>query len=401
MIGNRKPFFFDVTLRDGNQALKKPWNTQQKVQVFKSLIELGVDGVELGFASASKTDFEACSTMSKITPDNLIVSSLSRAIEREIELSFESIKYANKSRLHIVYPVSRYALEKVLQVDFQKAKEMAVNAVRYARKISKGVSEIQFSGEHFGDSEENIEFAIDLFQSVLAEGANIINLPNTVERTRPMRFVAMVQKVVDALPRDTKVSVHTHNDLGMATATTVESYYAGATQLEVTLNGLGERAGNTNIYEVACALKNCGEEIDLRMDKFYETAQFISMMTSIPIHEKAPIIGEDIFSHRSGIHQDGVVKTKNETKNLYGAFSPELVGRTQGHQIQFTSQSGKAAFTELLGKKNISFTPKQMEEFQMYLKDKSDTHFTSLKTEDIEKYYLEYLASFGDLVAIS
>ena len=339
--------------------------------------------------------------MSKFTPDNLIVSSLSRAIEREIELSFESIKYANKSRLHIVYPVSRYALEKVLQVDFQKAKEMAVNAVRYARKISKGVSEIQFSGEHFGDSEENIEFAIDLFQSVLAEGANIINLPNTVERTRPMRFVAMVQRVVDALPRDTKVSVHTHNDLGMATATTVESYYAGATQLEVTLNGLGERAGNTNIYEVACALKNCGEEIDLRMDKFYETAQFISMMTSIPIHEKAPIIGEDIFSHRSGIHQDGVVKTKNETKNLYGAFSPELVGRTQGHQIQFTSQSGKAAFTELLGKKNISFTPKQMEEFQMYLKDKSDTHFTSLKTEDIEKYYLEYLANFGASVAIS
>ena len=244
---DRKPFFFDVTLRDGNQALKKPWNTDQKIQVFQSLIALGVGGAELGFAAASKTDFESCVALSKFAPENMVVSSLSRAVEREIELSYQSIRYASKPRIHIVFPVSKVALDKVLQMDPKKAKEKAINAVRFARKISRGKYEIQFSGEHFGDSEDNLDFAIDIFSSVLSEGAHVINLPNTVERTRPFHFVSLVKRVVDALPAGTTISVHTHNDLGMATATTVESYFVGSTQLEVTLNGLGERAGNTNL----------------------------------------------------------------------------------------------------------------------------------------------------------
>jgi 2-isopropylmalate synthase len=387
----RKPFFFDVTLRDGNQALKKPWSTDQKIQVFQSLISLGVDGAELGFASASKTDYESCIALSKLAPENLVVSSLSRAVEKEIEISYQSIRYATKSRIHIVFPVSRYALDKVLQIDYKKAKERAIDAVRFAYKISHGVSEIQFSGEHFGDSEDNLDFAIDLFSSVLSEGVNVINLPNTVERTRPFHFVSLVKRVVDALPANTIISVHTHNDLGMATATTVESYFAGATQLEVTLNGLGERAGNTNLYEVACALKNCGESIDLKMEYFYDTAQFISKMSDLPIPEKAPIVGEDIFSHRSGIHQDGVLKTKNESKNIYGAFAPEMVGRKKGHQIHFTSQSGRAAIQEILGGKNGILENERQEEFQKYLKEKSDSLLKTLDDKDIETYYKKFV----------
>ena len=391
MKTNRKPIFFDVTLRDGNQALRKPWNTEEKKMVFQKLIELNVHGAELGFASASSTDYEACSTLSKIAPESMVVSSLSRAVEREIDLSYQAIKSAFKPRIHIVFPVSKIAIEKVLRIDCTTAKEKALNAIRFARKIISNKTEIQFSGEHFGDSEDNLEFVIDLFSSAIKEGVNVINLPNTVERTRPFHFTSMVENVIKELSSEAIFSVHTHNDLGMATATTVESYYVGVTQLEVTLNGLGERAGNTNLYEVACALKNCGEQIDLNMEKFFEVAQFVSKMTSIPISEKAPIIGKDIFSHRSGIHQDGVIKTKKDLKNIYGAFSPETVGHESGHSIFFTSQSGSSAIVDILKQKNIRVSNENLNSFQLYLKRKSDEQNKSFGEDEIINIYNEYL----------
>jgi 2-isopropylmalate synthase len=391
MSTNRKPIFFDVTLRDGNQALQKPWNTDEKKMVFQKLIELNVHGAELGFASASNTDFEACNILSRIAPESMVVSSLSRAVEREIDLSYQAIKSALKPRVHIVFPVSKMAIEKVLRIDYATAKEKALNAIRFARKIISNKTEIQFSGEHFGDSEDNLDFVIDLFSSAIKEGVNVINLPNTVERTRPFHFTSLVEKVIKELSPEAIVSVHTHNDLGMATATTVESYYVGATQLEVTLNGLGERAGNTNLYEVACALKNCGEQIDLRMEKFYETAQFVSKMTSIPISEKAPIIGKDIFSHRSGIHQDGVIKTKKGVKNIYGSFSPELVGHGSGHSIFFTSQSGSSAIVDFLNQKNIQMSQEDLNSFQLFLKRKSDEQNKSFGENEVLGFYDEYV----------
>ena len=393
MKTNRKPIFFDVTLRDGNQALRKPWNTEEKKMVFQKLIELNVHGAELGFASASSTDYEACNTLSKIAPESMVVSSLSRAVEREIDLSYQAIKSAFKPRVHIVFPVSKMAIEKVLRIDYTTAKEKALNAIRFARKIISNKTEIQFSGEHFGDSEDNLDFVIDLFSSAIKEGVNVINLPNTVERTRPFHFTSMVEKVIKELSTEAIFSVHTHNDLGMATATTVESYYVGVTQLEVTLNGLGERAGNTSLYEVACALKNCGEQIDLKMEKFFEVAQFVSKMTSIPISEKAPIIGKDIFSHRSGIHQDGVIKTKKDLKNIYGAFSPELVGHGRGHSIFFTSQSGSSVIVDILNQKNIRMSSEDLNSFQLYLKRKSDEQNKSFGEDEIINIYNEYLVS--------
>ncbi len=393
MKTNRKPIFFDVTLRDGNQALRKPWNTEEKKMVFQKLIELNVHGAELGFASASSTDYEACNTLSKIAPESMVVSSLSRAVEREIDLSYQAIKSAFKPRVHIVFPVSKTAIEKVLRIDYTTAKEKALNAIRFARKIISNKTEIQFSGEHFGDSEDNLDFVIDLFSSAIKEGVNVINLPNTVERTRPFHFTSMVEKVIKELSTEAIFSVHTHNDLGMATATTVESYYVGVTQLEVTLNGLGERAGNTSLYEVACALKNCGEQIDLKMEKFFEVAQFVSKMTSIPISEKAPIIGKDIFSHRSGIHQDGVIKTKKDLKNIYGAFSPELVGHGRGHSIFFTSQSGSSVIVDILNQKNIRMSSEDLNSFQLYLKRKSDEQNKSFGEDEIINIYNEYLVS--------
>ncbi|MCB1177700.1 MAG: 2-isopropylmalate synthase [Leptospiraceae bacterium] len=382
-----KPFFYDVTLRDGNQALKKPWNLKQKEIIFNSLIELGVQGIEVGFASASELDFEACSHLSSIAPETTVISSLSRANKKEIEISWNAIKHAPKPRIHIVYPVSKFAIENILKIPYSEVLKNAVNSVLYAKEISKGRASIQFSGEHFGDSRENIGFVIALFQAVAEAGADVINLPNTVERYRPSLFIDMVRLVSESLPQSITVSVHTHNDLGMATATTVESYFAGAVQLETALNGLGERAGNTNFYEVACALYNCGVEPEINFKNFVKASKIVSELSGIPIHEKAPIIGEDVFSHRSGIHQDGVAKTIQNKKNAYGAINPELIGRSGGHKISFTSQSGSKAVQFILKEIGIDVSDEEAKELQPIFKKYSEMSGGELSKEDILNAY--------------
>lgn len=386
------PFFMDVTLRDGNQALKKPWNVSEKVLVFQKLVDLGVQGAEVGFASASALDFESVREICKIAPERMVISSLSRAVEKEIDASIAALSRASRPSIHIVFPVSTFAIEKVLKLDPQSAKKMAISSVRYARKKLPKDGRIQFSGEHFGDSGNNLNFVLEIFNSVLQEGAEVINLPNTVERGRPSEFVSLVKIVKDSLPINTILSVHTHNDLGMATATTVESFFAGVTQLEVTLNGLGERAGNTNLYEVATALKNCGIDVPLNMSTFCDISRFIASMSGIPVPEKAPIVGLDVFSHRSGIHQDGVMKTMGDNKNLYGAFRPEDVGRNDGHVIQFTSQSGKAAISGVMEKNGLNYQ-KNLIEFQMFLKEYSAKKDRVLEEEEILTLYNSFLST--------
>lgn len=216
--------------------------------------------------------------------------------------------------------------------------------------------EVQFSVEHFGDCKDNLNFVIDSLQEIVEAGACVLNLPNTVERTRPMEFVKMVSEVRKAISEKAIIAVHCHNDLGMASATTVESYFAGAAQLECSLNGLGERSGNTNIYEVAISLHNCGVDVPLNLGEIYETALTVSEMSNIPIHEKAPLIGGDALAHRSGIHQDGAVKTQGMKKGAYRPIHPSLIGRDDDEKYGFTSQSGKTALYEIIKKEGYPIT---------------------------------------------
>jgi 2-isopropylmalate synthase len=383
-----KPFFYDVTLRDGNQALKRPWNVDEKVAIFRRIANLGVSGVEAGFASASETDFESCKLISKIASDSITISSLSRAVESEIEISWNAIKNAAKPRLHIVYPVSKFTIENMLKKSYDEVKQNVIRTVRYAKSLVGNKGTVQFSGEHFGDSMENIEFAVEVFKAAIDSGADVINLPNTVERYRPLLFVKMIADVVRELSNyDTIISIHTHNDLGMATATTVESYFVGATQLETALNGLGERAGNTNFYEVAVALHNCGIQTGINYEAFYDTANYIAKMSGIPIHEKAPLIGEDVFAHRSGIHQDGVAKTIHLEKNAYGAIQPSFIGRKDSHKISFTSQSGRGAIKHILSSKGIIFTDSMIDKLQKELKKVSEEGLDSIEETQIVKIF--------------
>jgi 2-isopropylmalate synthase len=348
----QQAFFYDITLRDGNQALKKPWNTAQKEIVFKQLLKLGVQGIEVGFSGASDMDFEACQHLAKIAPKDVVISGLARAMKSDILKVYEAIKIAPKPRIHTFIAFSPFSMEFVLKKKPQDVQQIAVDAVSYAKSLLGDRGEVQFSAEHFGDSVDNLDFVIESLQRVVEAGATIINLPNTVERTYPSAFAAMVKKVVDALPKSITVSVHNHNDLGMATATTVESYFAGATQLECSLNGLGERAGNTNLYEVALTLHQNGIETGLNLDKIYETSILLSEMSGVAIYEKSPLIGSDALAHRSGIHQDGTVKTKHMKKGAYRAYDPSVIGITRGEHIGFTSQSGKTAIYDIVSSKD-------------------------------------------------
>ena len=344
----RLPFFYDITLRDGNQSLKKPWNTNEKELIFNHLTELGVQGVEVGFAAASDMDFEACEKLAQISPDNIVISALARCVQNDILKAAESIKSAKKQRIHTFIAMSPFNMEYVLNKSPQDVRKQAIEAVKFAKNTIGKNGEVQFSVEHFGDCMENLDFVIDSLKDIVKAGATIINLPNTVERTRPSIFVSMVEKVYNALPKDITISVHNHNDLGMATATTVESYFKGAVQLECALNGLGERAGNTNMYEVAVALHNAGVDVPLNLSKIYELALIISDMSNVKIYEKAPLIGPEALAHRSGIHQDGAIKTKDMEKGAYRPIHPSLIGRKDDEKLGFTSQSGKTAIFEII-----------------------------------------------------
>jgi 2-isopropylmalate synthase len=384
----RKPFFYDVTLRDGNQALRQPWNLAEKEQVFQQLLKLGVQGIEIGFAGASDMDFLACEHLAKMAPDNVVISSLARAVPKDIERAWDAVKYAKQPRIHTFITTSRHNMEHVLRMAPEQVKQRAVDAVKKIRDLMGGRGSIQFSAEHFGDCADNMDFVLDVFHAVIEAGATVINLPNTVERYRPKIFVDMVETVVKALPKHITVAVHTHNDLGMATATTVESFFTGATQLECALNGLGERAGNTNLYEVACALYNCGENVPLKMDCIYESALLVSEWAQVPLYEKAPLVGLDVVAHRSGIHQDGAAKTKGLEKGAYRAISGNLIGRKESDRLVFTSQSGKSAIFEIVRDLGLPISMEEAASLQPVLKKMSEGNGKGeLADADIVKAY--------------
>ena len=400
----RQPFFYDITLRDGNQSLKKPWNLKEKEFIFNKLVDFGVQAVEAGFPAASEMDFEAVQRLAQIAPENLVISALARAVEHDITRAVEAIKDCAKPRVHTFIAMSPFNMKYVLNKDPQEVRKTAIEAVRFAKdelsKVNKN-AEVQFSVEHFGDCMENLPFVIDTLQEVVKAGATVINLPNTVERTRIKTFVDMVAQVYEALPKDIMIAVHCHNDLGMATAATVESYFAGATQLECCLNGLGERAGNTNMYEVAVALHNSGVDVPLNLVEIYELALTIADMAKTEIPEKAPLIGPEALAHRSGIHQDGAVKTKDMEKGAYRPIHPTLIGRKDDEKIGFTSQSGKTAIFEIISDAGYPITMQEAVRITPVVKEAAEKVGELPTRNIIDIYFNEVFNVKGDFRLVS
>ena len=399
----KQPFFYDITLRDGNQALKKPWQLDDKKVVFEKLLDLKVQGIEVGFPNSSEMDFVACNELAKMAPESVVISGLARCHEADIKSAISSIGVAKTPRVHTFLTLSPFHMKYVLNKEPNEARKIAIEAVKFAHedllKVNKN-GQIQFSVEHFGDCGENLDFVIDTLKEVVKSGATVLNLPNTVERCRPGKFVKMVEKVREAIDDSVIISVHNHNDLGMATATTVESYFAGAVQLECALNGLGERAGNTNFYEVAVALHNSGVDVPVDLSKIYETALIVAQMSKVPIWEKAPLVGPDALAHRSGIHQDGALKTKDMEKGAYRPIHPSLIGRKDDEKIGFTSQSGKTAIYEIITKAGYPITIQEAIRLAPIVKDAAEK-IGELPTRNIiDIYFNETFNVKGDFELI-
>ena len=387
----KKPFFYDITLRDGNQSLKRPWQLSEKQFVFEKLKELNVQAVEVGFPASSHMDFEACKKLADMADDKMVISALARTVQKDIDSAVKSIGHAKIPRIHTFLTLSPFHMKYVLNKDPQYCAKKAIEAVKYANEQIKKNSkngQVQFSVEHFGDCQENITFVIETLKQIVNAGASVINLPNTVERTRPKTFINLIEQVKNALPDDIIISLHNHNDLGMATATTVEGYFAGAIQLECCINGLGERAGNTDFAQVAVALHNNGVEVPVNLEKIYETSMIISQMARVKIYEKAPLIGPEALAHRSGIHQDGAIKTKDMDFGAYRPIKPSLIGRGDDEKIGFTSQSGKTAVFEIINNAGYPITIEEAVRLTPIVKDISEKK-GELGTDEILKVYFK------------
>ncbi len=313
---------FDTTLRDGEQSPGASMNTAEKLRLAVQLEKLGVDVIEAGFPAASEGDFEAVSRIAEKLRRTQIAG-LARTSKADIDRAWGAIKNAARPRIHTFIATSDIHLEYKLKMDRDTVVKAAVEAVKYARTFTDNV---EFSAEDGSRSDR--DFLCRVFEAAIAAGATTVNLPDTVGYAIPQEFEALVRYVIDHTPNihQAVLSVHCHNDLGLATANTLAAINAGARQAEVTINGIGERAGNTSLEEVVMAMHTRPNFLPvstgIRTDQIYPTSRLVSMITGIIVQPNKAIVGANAFAHEAGIHQDGVLKNPM----TYEIMKPETVG---------------------------------------------------------------------------
>jgi 2-isopropylmalate synthase len=343
---------FDTTLRDGEQSPGASMTIEEKIKVAKQLEKLRVDIIEAGFAAASPGDFEAINMIAKEVKDSTICS-LARAVEGDIKKAAEAIAPAPLKRIHTFIATSPIHMEYKLRMKPDEVIKRAVDAVKYARTF---VDDVEFSCEDAGRSE--MSFLKEIISAVIEAGAKTINIPDTVGYRFPHEMGEMIKELVDYFPKDITFSVHCHNDLGLATANSLYSILNGARQVECTINGLGERAGNAALEEIVMAIKvrrDLFDGIDTRINtkEIYPTSRLVASVTGIEPQPNKAIVGRNAFAHESGIHQDGVLKHKQ----TYEIMSAEDIGLDIKDTIVLGKHSGRHALKkklEQLGFTNIS-----------------------------------------------
>ncbi len=340
-------YIFDTTLRDGEQVPGCQLNTIEKVEVAKALEELGVDVIEAGFPISSPGDFESVVEISRAVTWPVICG-LTRAVQKDIDVAAESLQYAKKRRIHTGIGTSYYHIHYKLNSNPDEILERAVAAVKYARKF---VEDVEFYAEDAGRTEN--EYLARVVEAVIKAGATVVNIPDTTGYCLPDEFGAKIRYLVEKVEGIHRVviSTHCHNDLGMATANTVAGIMNGARQAEVTINGIGERAGNTSLEEVVMILKSRQKvlniDTNIRTQNIYRTSRLVSNLMNMPVQPNKAIVGRNAFAHSSGIHQDGVLKNREN----YEIMDPRDVGINES-SILLTARSGRAALShrlELLG----------------------------------------------------
>ena len=340
---------FDTTLRDGEQSPGASMNTEEKIQIATQLEKLGVDIIEAGFAAASPGDFDAIDKIAQRV-SNSTVCSLARAIESDIKAAGEAIAKAKMQRIHTFIATSPIHMEYKLKMKPEEVIRRAADAVTYARTF---VDDVEFSCEDAGRSD--IGFLKEISDAVIEAGATTINLPDTVGFRLPFEIGAMVKEMSTYVEGRAIISVHNHNDLGLGVANSLEAIINGARQVECTINGLGERAGNAALEEIVMALKvrpDVFEGYDTRINtkEIYPTSRLIATITGIEPQPNKAIVGKNAFAHESGIHQDGVLKHKE----TYEIMKPEDIGLDQSDTLVLGKHSGRAAFKDKLAKLGFS-----------------------------------------------
>lgn len=329
-------FIFDTTLRDGEQVPGCQLNTVEKIQVAKQLEQLGVDVIEAGFPISSPGDFNSVIEISKAVTWPVICA-LTRAVEKDIDVAAESLKYAKHKRIHTGIGTSDSHIKYKFQSNREEILERAIAAVKYAKRY---VDDVEFYAEDAGRTDN--EYLARVVEAVIKAGATVVNIPDTTGYCLPDEYgnkIKYLMEHVDGIDKAI-ISTHCHNDLGLATANTLSGVLNGARQVEVTINGIGERAGNTSLEEISMILK-CHKldiETNINTTKIYPTSRMVSSLMNMPVQPNKAIVGRNAFAHSSGIHQDGVLKNVS----TYEIMNPKDVG-LDDNSIVLTARSGRAA----------------------------------------------------------
>jgi len=340
---SRKIYIFDTTLRDGEQTPGVSLNVQEKLEIAKQLQRLGVDVIEAGFPFASKGDFEAVKSIAQNIKGPVIVA-LARTSKMDIDRAWEAVKYADKPRIHIFIATSDLHMKYKLNMKPNEVLNTAIEMVSYAKSLCPSV---EFSPED--GSRTSLDFLYKVLESVIVAGADILNIPDTVGYSTPNEYGAFIKGIKNNVPNINKVmiSVHCHNDLGLAVANSLAAIENGAEQIECAVNGLGERAGNAALEEVVMAIKTRRDNFncytDIVTEQIKRTSALVSHMTGIQIQCNKAIVGANAFSHESGIHQHGMLNNRN----TYEIMTPESIGLKNSSMV-LGKLSGRHAFEEHL-----------------------------------------------------
>lgn len=399
---------FDTTLRDGEQALRASLSVKEKLQIAYALERLGVDVMEVGFPVSSPGDFESVQTIARHIKHSRVCA-LARAVDKDIDVAAEALKVAEAFRIHTFIATSTLHIESKLRRSFDDVLAMAVHAVTRARRYT---DDVEFSCEDAGRTP--IDNLCRVVEAAIKAGARTINIPDTVGYTIPSQFGGIIETLFNRVPNidQAVISVHCHNDLGLSVANSIAAVQAGARQIECTVNGIGERAGNCSLEEIAMIIRTRADLLNVHTNihhqDIYRTSQLVSQLCNMPIQPNKAIVGANAFAHSSGIHQDGVLKNKS----TYEIITPESIGLNQ-NQLNLTSRSGRAAVKHRMDAMGYSegsydldslyaaFLKLADKKGQVFDYDLEALAFINMQQEDPEHFRLDYLSvqSGGSVMA--
>lgn len=360
-------YIFDTTLRDGEQSPGASLNLTEKVEIAKALAKLKVDVIEAGFPISSEGDFQAVKKISE-TVKGVTVAGLARAVKKDIDVCFEAVKAAKSRRIHTFIATSDIHLKYKLKQTREQVLKTAIDAVKYAKKHA---SEVEFSAEDAVRTD--FDFLCRVVEGVIKAGADVVNIPDTVGYALPDEFGERIFRLYERVPNIHKaiISVHCHNDLGLGVANSISALENGARQVECTINGLGERAGNASLEEIAMILNTRKDvlklECNVKTNEIYKTSRLVSKLTGIPVQPNKAIVGANAFAHEAGIHQHGVL-AKSIT---YEIMTPESIG-LEKNSIVLGKHSGRHAFKKHLVDVGYDFKDKKIDELFYKFKELAD-----------------------------